>query len=255
MNIKYDFTQEGGIPIDQNVFNDLQNGILEAENALATLVGTLVIISGCVLTGGVVSNGIVAINGQIMPFIGGAVGTKVIINPATTGLTYFDGSIKNSLTTQYATFGDDGVQNNLWANFVQLPAGGIAVAVNNLISEIIGTDANVAANTASIATAQTAITALQNNWTKKLASGTKTVGDVGTPGTSGATIAINFTTPLTTTNYMVLFSIISLSETPETDGISFALVTGKTEAGFTLYLHEPASNIQDINIDWIAIAL
>lgn len=248
MNKKYDFTQTGGFPFDQDVLNDLQNGILEDESAEAAILGALVIISGCVVTGGMVSNGLVAINGQILPFVGGAIGTKVIIVTGSVSLTYQDGSIRPSEITEYATFGDDGVQNNPWANFVQLPAGGVVTAVNSLFNDI-------AEEGSEIGALETDVTTLQTSRAIKLASGTKLVGDIGSPGTPGATISINFPAALANTNYIIVFSINSLSASPETDGISFALVRSKTVNGFTLYLHEPSSNVQDISIDWMALSL
>lgn len=125
MNVKYDFTQTGGFPLDQNVLNDLQNGILEAEGALASVLGPLAIVSGCVVTGGSASNGVVAINGEILPFVGGVINAKVIVIENDTPLTYFNASTPATLKTRYATFGDDGVQNNPWANFVRNTAAGM----------------------------------------------------------------------------------------------------------------------------------
>ena len=119
MNVKYDFTRTGGFPLDQGVLNDLQKGILEAEGALAALLGPLAIISGCAVTGGSAANGIVAVNGEILPFVGGVLGAKVIVVEADTNLTYFDASTPPSNITRYATFGDDGVQNNPWVNFIR----------------------------------------------------------------------------------------------------------------------------------------
>ena len=154
MNKQYNFTITGGFPLDQGVLNDLQSGILQNETALANLLGPLAIISGCTVAGGSAANGVVAINGQILPFVGGVVGVKVIIVETDTAITYQNGATPPSLITRYATFGDDGVQNNPWANFVTNTAAGIIarmVAVENYwqtgdVKQIDVTEAYIAAN-------------------------------------------------------------------------------------------------------------
>jgi len=126
MNNYYNFGLTGGFPLDQNVLNDLQNGILEAEGALASLLGPFAIISGCVNTGGIISNGVVAVNGVIMPFVGGPVQTYVIPISTPTDLTYFSDAVNPSLTAQYATFGTDGGEHVwLWTSFLTIPADGL----------------------------------------------------------------------------------------------------------------------------------
>jgi hypothetical protein len=147
MNIKYNFTDTGGFPLDQNVLNDLQNGILLTEKALANLLGPLAIISGCVVTGGSATNGVVAINGQILPFVGGVIAAKVIIVEVDTDETYFNGAINPSIITRYATFGDDGVQNNPWAAFTSNNGqGNGSMWQTGDIKEIFCTEAYITAN-------------------------------------------------------------------------------------------------------------
>lgn len=111
-----DYTQTGGFPLDQNVL-----GFMQAQSQLAqqpaNFGGQLCIISGCVVTGANVTSGFVAINGEILPFVGGTITAKVIIVETATNLTYEDGGVKPVQKTRYATFGDDGVTNYLWVDF------------------------------------------------------------------------------------------------------------------------------------------
>ena len=143
MNIKYDFTETGGFPLDQGIMNDEQNGILQVEKALANLLGPLAIISGCVVTGGSAANGVVAINGEILPFVGGIVGSNVLIVETDSNLTYGDLVPRPSKITRYATFGIDGVQINPWANFV---SGSLSQWQTGDIKEIDCTEAYITAN-------------------------------------------------------------------------------------------------------------
>lgn len=124
MNIKFDFTETGGLPLDQDILNDLQNGTQLTEK-ISNVLGSLVILSGCVIAGPNAGNGVVAINGEVLPFVGGTITAKVIIVQTTAALTYFDGIGRPSQITRFATFGDDGVQNNLWINFKSSATEGI----------------------------------------------------------------------------------------------------------------------------------
>lgn len=120
MNVKFDFTETGGLPLDQDILNDMQNGTLLVDKALADLLGPLAIVSGCIKTGSDISNGVVAVNGEILPFVGGVMQAKVIVIETTAPLIYFDGIARPSETTRYATFGDDGIQNNPWPSFKRI---------------------------------------------------------------------------------------------------------------------------------------
>ena len=151
MNVYYDFTETGGFPLDQGVLNDEQNGILLVEAALANLLGPLAIISGCVVTGSTVSAGVVAVNGAIMPFTGGTLGTNVIVVPTPTDLTYFSGSTLPGKITQVAAFGDDGVHFNAWADFVSVTPEGVLADVANVwltgdVKQIDVSEAYITAN-------------------------------------------------------------------------------------------------------------
>ncbi|TAE80366.1 MAG: hypothetical protein EAY81_10520 [Bacteroidetes bacterium] len=126
-----DYTQTGGFPLDQNVL-----AFMQAQSQLAQLPahfgGQLCIISGCTVTGTSVTAGFVAINGEVLPFNGGTISPKVIIVETATNLTYEDGNAKPVQKIRYATFGDDGVQNNLWANFKRNTTEGVLARLERL---------------------------------------------------------------------------------------------------------------------------
>ncbi|MBD3748499.1 MAG: hypothetical protein IE931_03290 [Sphingobacteriales bacterium] len=126
-----DFTQPGGFPLDQDVL-----AFLQAQSKLAgqtsAFGGSLSIISGCVEAGGNVTDGFIAINGEILPFVGTAVDLKVVIVETVNNLTYEDGVDRAAEKIRYATFGDDGVTNYLWANFKRNTSEGILARLERL---------------------------------------------------------------------------------------------------------------------------
>lgn len=129
---KYDFTQTGGFPFDQEVMAFLQdNAELAAKAAL--LGGNFCILSGCTVIGDNASNGVMVVNGEVLPFVGGSITEKVIIVEEANGLIYEDAVSKPVEKIRYATFGDDGVTNYLWSNFKRNnPANGLIARVETL---------------------------------------------------------------------------------------------------------------------------
>jgi hypothetical protein len=240
MNIYYDFTQPGGFPFDQDVLNDLQNALLEAEGAIAALAGPLAILSGCVVDGGAAGNGIVAINGVIMPFIGGAITANVVVVQTPTDLTYQDGSEPPSKTTQYATFGDEG--EILWADFVSVSPEGMVADINTL--------------NAAVAEIDDEITDLQTNWLKRLASGTLHLGDIDPlPAGYGQTFEIEFDEELADTNYLVMMELSINSGTTLENDVDEPVIVSKSTSGFSFCIHEASAETQDLNFTYVVVGL
>lgn len=128
---RYDFTQPGGFPLDQDVLGFMQNTIAVAAKS-ALLGGTTYVLTGCVQTGSDVTDGYVVIGGEILPFVGGVASAKVIIVENAENLTYEDAAIHPSQISRHATFGDDGVTNHLWVNFKRNSDEGILARIERL---------------------------------------------------------------------------------------------------------------------------
>ena len=127
-----DFTLPGGFPLDQEILQLLQdNSSMAAFSAL--LGGTQYVLKDCVQTGSNVTNGIVVINSEILPFVGGIATAKIIIVESVTTLNYEDGSTPGVQKVRYATFGDDGVTTILWADFKRnTPSNGLLARVDKI---------------------------------------------------------------------------------------------------------------------------
>ena len=114
---KIDFTHAGGFPLTQENLDYLQQAYTECVNALTMMGGdgtTPILISGMVSTtpspgSTSVTNGWFFYNGEMVRFTGGTVtptGTDVpliVISPASTNLTYYDGSIYPAVLSTTAT--------------------------------------------------------------------------------------------------------------------------------------------------------
>ncbi len=114
---KIKFNQTGGFPLDTNVLGFMQ-AAYQLFNVLGELAGNLSILQGCQQTGTNVSDGVVYINGEILPFKGGA-GSKVIIKSEKTSLQFEDGSSHEVEELRYATFGLSSTSYK-WSDFKRL---------------------------------------------------------------------------------------------------------------------------------------
>lgn len=123
MNFKIEFLQTGGVPLT----NDLMQRIMEAiklYDVVGDLAGHMTIIAGCDLVPGSTTNvnpGVVAINGEVLPFEGGIIDTNVFVHEEQILKTFQDQTNKVLIKKRTVKFGN-AVAPNLftWANFVRL---------------------------------------------------------------------------------------------------------------------------------------
>ena len=111
------FTHDAGFPLDVAILSYMQEAY-RIFNNLGYLAGNFAIISGCEKTGNSVSNGIVFVNGEVLPFKGGSEGTSVFIKEDSTEGTFEDGFLRDIEQTRYVTFGISSPEKTFeWASF------------------------------------------------------------------------------------------------------------------------------------------
>ncbi|MEJ8606287.1 hypothetical protein JSO56_05040 [Riemerella anatipestifer] len=114
---RLNFNQTGGFPLSTNILDAMQTAY-SLFNKLGGLAGNLAIISGCEVSGNSVADGVVYINGEILDFKGGTLGTNVIIREETESRVFEDGSNKAVIFKRYATFGSSTPEQTYsWADF------------------------------------------------------------------------------------------------------------------------------------------
>ena len=109
------FNQSNGFPLETENLEGLQKSF-RIFNYLGNIAGNFTIISGCEITSGVVSDGIVQINNETFDFRGGIATDKVVIIEEITQKEFEDGSNKDVFYTRYVTFGIGATMFN-WADF------------------------------------------------------------------------------------------------------------------------------------------
>ncbi|WP_454978144.1 phage baseplate protein [Capnocytophaga ochracea] len=114
---KLNLTHEAGYPFDVNFLAFMQNAY-SLFNHLGHLAGNLAIISGCEQTGNTIAAGTVFINGELLPFEGGAKSDSIFIKEVTNEVTFEDGFLRPLETIRTATFGRSTPEKTFnWADF------------------------------------------------------------------------------------------------------------------------------------------
>lgn len=116
MKTQYDFTRPGGFPVDQTLYADFQEGINDAQS-VTRIMGDMVIMSGGVDDGnGNISAGVLAIDGEILPFAGGLLQATVFVESVEVGGVFQDGFTKPIKNIRTVRFGIGPEQYN-WSDF------------------------------------------------------------------------------------------------------------------------------------------
>lgn len=114
---KINFTAKDNFPLSSDTM-DMMQQMIGTSASMALLGGSNYILSGCVDDGTNVSNGIIVINGEILPFEGGAKKTKITIQQTTKTLTAFGVDYPEAYIYRSAKFSDTGEYS--WSDFVQV---------------------------------------------------------------------------------------------------------------------------------------
>ncbi|MAO35434.1 MAG: hypothetical protein CMP12_05890 [Zunongwangia sp.] len=105
----------GGFPGTSKTWRFIRDMIKEVHEAATALGGDNCIVKGCEIENGQANEGIIILNGEALPFIGGAVQSSVIVVEAKEQVQYFNDSensgqadIRDAYFTRYAKFSDNG---------------------------------------------------------------------------------------------------------------------------------------------------
>ena len=113
---RIDYNQSGGFPLSTQVLDAAQEAY-KHFNAFGNFAGDLAIITGCQdSTGGTVTDGFVAIFGELIPFVGTTKTANVVIVETGDQRGFEDGSVKSVIYSRYATFGE-GPVTYAWDDF------------------------------------------------------------------------------------------------------------------------------------------
>lgn len=253
---KIDFSHKPDFPFNAATLEYVQGQILLLQQ-LSVANGALYILSGCEDVGGNVSAGYVVINGEVLPFEAGTLGTDVVIVENVRSKTFKDSVIRNFYKDRSARFGSVGT-TYAWADFERCsPTDGILkrmrVAEDLLTThtaQIAALDAAMSTHTHSWAN----ITGKPNSYIVYSAS--IYLGEVGAAGGIADSI---FTIPIPTqdnTNYIIAGSLLGTHNTDLNIDNDVSWVVGdKQLSSFKIAIREYSPVIQDLKFEFAIIKL
>jgi len=112
---KINLQNPGGFPFEQDTLKFMQDTYTDLLNNLGALSGDNTIISGCQVVGSQATDGLIYVNGELLPFRGGVIQANIIIVEEIVNMTYADGVSRPVYVTRYATFGT-GAMQVLWTD-------------------------------------------------------------------------------------------------------------------------------------------
>jgi len=112
---RINFDNTGGFPLGAYTLDFMQKSY-QLLNALGNISGNLSILSGCEEVGRSITDGVVYINGEVLPFKGAPISEKVIIVETSQKRIFKDGVERAVEYSRYATFGNS-TSGHLWADF------------------------------------------------------------------------------------------------------------------------------------------
>ena len=276
-----------GFPGTNKTLRFLQDAFREPLGALAQLAGDKTIIAGVKILPNAdpqlpatVTSGFITYNGEIIPFVGGDYANTVTIIETFENVNYNtdanDDTVLDSLPayrTIYARCGNGGIDLFNFSDLsplmtikelsnVQLPNGLVIdpnylaftqAMLDHLNSIEQGAEVNVQADWA-VANVQSDafIKNKPTNLLQPLYRGTSYLGDF--PNGTDELRTISFPA-LTTANYFVLGSFVSLGSNWNNDNDVFWMIRNKTITSFQLIGREVAGHVQNLRFDYIILPL
>lgn len=119
--------QGSGFPADNRTWRFLRD-MVNSVHELTALGGENYILKGCEVDGGNITDGFMVLDGELIPFQGGALGTEVTIDETIENTTYLEdiapadgvGDSKQTYFTRIARFGNDGVATFQWEDLERI---------------------------------------------------------------------------------------------------------------------------------------
>ncbi len=235
MNQRINFTNTGGFPFTQDTLAFMQDSYRTCLAALAELCGDKVIVAGVVVAGGNATPGWIVYNGELIPFLGGAVTTGVVVVETSQSLVFEDNIARPVLFTKVAQFGQPAT-----FNFSELARLDTLKTLNQSLADLV--DA-FATHTHSY----NDLTELP--FGKIVYAATRQIGNIAA---TDATY-IESIPDQGNNNYLVIGTMRGNSANPALDNDVSFVVTGKTATQFTISIREYEPATQDLTFEYIIV--
>jgi hypothetical protein len=236
-----DLTKNGGLKFTQQILDFMQTSYTDVFLALGKSFGDKVIINGCNVAAGVVSDGWLLVDGEPIKFTSSTLDTKVAINTATQVVRFRNGidyPIKKYITATCA------------------PVGAFDFSQLKRLDKLVDAQQSIA----NLATALASLTNSFNNHTHSWNDiANKPIGAFATyKGSHNVGDALQFDTtvtinipPQTNANYVVAGSMVGGNANLDIDNDISWIVSAKTATSFKLGIREYTPSAQNLTFEFV----
>jgi len=116
---KVNYDQTEGFPLDVNIL-DFGQKANQISQQLGEIIAPLAIVLGCIENGNNIGDGVVYIDGELLPFKGGLKQNQLRIVETVESREFENGNSKDVLITRYATFGIGATKSYNWSDLYRL---------------------------------------------------------------------------------------------------------------------------------------
>jgi hypothetical protein len=142
MNRSVDFTELGGLYVYQDTLEFLQVAYTQAIDAIVSMFGEKVIVTGLVKDGSTISDGWVILNSQLLPVVGGTIQPYLFLETLVTQEQFADLVQRDVYTVKRLKFTSVSDSNFLFSDFSRLPFATTGLkdalqTIQNLFSKLL----------------------------------------------------------------------------------------------------------------------
>ncbi|MCZ2442750.1 MAG: hypothetical protein LC101_03095 [Flavobacteriales bacterium] len=248
----------------QKVPERMQNSYTQAIEMLVKAIGNNVIISGCIVSGSTIGNGVVVVNGKIMPFVGGALKTGIAETGSSQNESYHTGGPKPLYVDVYAMPSDAGEP---LTNFVRLSTAKAHYAHKSNPHEVtkaqvaLGNLPNAKSDSYSLDSSDNlatgkAVKQMVSHLLDNVITGSKYIGDPEPPSVDDTDNYWVITHNIGHTNYVVALSYSTGKNEAASDGETDILLrlSDRGTNTMTVHVHEQDdSDTKDITLHYFIL--
>lgn len=235
MNQRINLSNTGGFPFTQGTLAFMQESYRNCLAALASLCGDKVIVTGVVVSAGNATPGWIVYNNELIPFLGGAVTTGVVVVETSQSLVYEDNIARPALFTKVAQFGQPAT-----FDFSELVRLDTLKTINQTLADLVA-DFNTHTHSYNDLT--------NLPYGKIVYAATRQIGNISATDST----YIESIPDQGNNNYLVIGTMRGNSANPALDNDISFVITAKQPDQFTICIREYEPATQDLTFEYIIV--
>lgn len=242
---KIDYSKNGGLKFTQQIAEFMQDSYTEMFNAFGRAFGNKVVLTGCVISSGNISNGVILFNGEPIIFEGGTMASYIAISEITENVMFKNGinyPIKITKKATVATAGDFATSELVRVRSIAT-LDALATSINNSLAALVS-----------------AYNAHTHLWGAIEGKPSGYITYAGTQDIGNVTSSLPYDRTVDVTipdqggsNYKVVGCLVGFNSDPNYDNDVSFVINAKTATSFKISLRKYENVTTDLKFDFAII--